>query len=101
MNKKSPQVQWFLHHCLRRFLVGAGFIRSAFFQLLELVVPGASFAEDFGVRFYFRAAGGTLGLEDDAFAFEFEIVGFVFVIGVFDEKIQAAADGTLHRFAPF
>ena len=40
----------------------------AFFQLLEFVVPGASFAEDFGVRFYFRAATGGPGLEDGAFA---------------------------------
>jgi len=70
----------------------------AFFKLLEFVVPGASFAEDFRVRFYFRAAGGGLGLEDGAVAFELEIIGFVFVIGVFDEKIKAAADGALHRF---
>jgi hypothetical protein len=71
----------------------------AFFQLLEFVVPGASFAKDFGVRFYFRAAGG-LGLEDGAVVLEFEFKGFVFVSGVFDEKIQAAAYWTLHRFTP-
>jgi hypothetical protein len=68
----------------------------AFFQLLEFVVPGASFAEDFGVRFYLRAAAGSLGLKDGAFALELEFIGFVFVIGVFDEKVQAAADGTFH-----
>jgi hypothetical protein len=32
---------------------------SAVFQLLKFVVPGASFAKDFGVRFYFRAAAGS------------------------------------------
>ena len=77
------------------------FLGSAFFQFLEFVVPGAALAEDFGVRFDFRAAFGGLGLEDDAVALEFEVKGFVLVIGVFDEKIQTAADGTLHRFAPF
>jgi hypothetical protein len=77
------------------------FFGSAFFQLLKFVVPGASFAKDFGVRLDFRAAVGGFLIEDDAVAFELEIIGFVFVIGVFDEKIQAAAYGTLHRFTPF
>ena len=68
--------------------------------MLKPVVPRAFFAEDFGVRPDFRAAVGGFLIEDDAVAFELEIIGFVFVIGVFDEKIQAAAYGTLHRFAP-
>jgi hypothetical protein len=69
--------------------------------LLKPVVPGASFAEDFGVRFDFRLAAGSVRLKDDTVALELEIMGFVFVIGVFDVKIQAAAYGTLHRFTPF
>jgi hypothetical protein len=51
-------------------------------------MPGASFAKDFGVRLHFRAAVGGLLIEDDAFAFELEIIGFVFISGVFDEKVE-------------
>jgi len=69
---------------------------SAFFQLLKFVMPGASFAKDFGVRLYFRATVAGLRLKDNAVALEFEIIGFVFVIRVFDKKIEAAAYGTFH-----
>jgi hypothetical protein len=68
--------------------------------LLKPVVPRAFFAEDFGVGLDFRVAVGGLRIKDGDVTLELEIVGFVFVIGVFDEKIQAAAYGTLHRFAP-
>jgi hypothetical protein len=57
---------------------------SVFFQLLKFIMPGASFAKDFGVRLYFHAAFAGLRLKDNAI----------------DEKIQAAAYGTLHRFPP-
>jgi hypothetical protein len=76
------------------------FFGSVFFQLLKPVVPGAAFAKDFGFRPDFRVAVGSLRIKDDAVALELEIMGFVFVIGVFDEKIQAAAYGALHRFTP-
>jgi hypothetical protein len=73
---------------------------SVFFQLLKFIMPGASFAKDFGVRLYFRAAVAGLRLKDNTVALELKIIGFVFVIRVFDEKIQAPAYGTLHRFPP-
>ena len=63
---------------------------------MKFVVPGASFTEDLGAGFYFRAAAGGLGLKDGPVALELEIIGFVFVIGVFDEKIDAAAYRTFH-----
>ena len=59
-------------------------------------MPGASFAKDFGVRLYFRVAVAGLRFKDNAIALELKIIGFVFVIRVFDEKIQAAAYGTFH-----
>ena len=73
-------------------------MESAVFQLLKPVVPGASFAEDFGFRLDFRVAVGGLRIKDGGVALELKIVGFVFVIGVFEEKIQAAAYGKLHHF---
>ena len=69
----------------------------AVFQFLKFVVPGAFFAEDFGVIFYFRAVGFFgLRVEDGSGVLELELEGFVLVIRVFDEKIQAAAYGTFH-----
>jgi hypothetical protein len=73
----------------------------AFFQLLKFVVPGASFAKDFGVRPDFRADVDGAGIENDAVALELEIVSFVFVSGAFDKKIDAAAYRAFHRFTPF
>jgi hypothetical protein len=75
------------------------FFVLAAFQFLKLVVPGAFFAEDFGVVFYFRAFGFFgLGVEDDFGVFQIEVEGFVLIIRVFDEKIEAAANRTLHFF---
>ena len=60
-------------------------------------MPGAFFAEDFGVALYFRAIGFFgLRVEDDGGVLQFELEGFVLVIRVFDEKIQAAAYGAFH-----
>jgi hypothetical protein len=69
----------------------------AVFEFLKLVVPGAFFAKDFGVAVDLRAVGfSRLGIKDDIIALQLEITGFVRIIRVFDEKIQAAAYGTLH-----
>jgi hypothetical protein len=51
----------------------------AVFQFLKLVVPGAFFA-----------------VVDDGGVLQLELKGFVFVIRVFDEKIQATEDGAFH-----
>ena len=67
------------------------------FEFLKLVVPGAFFAKDFGVALDLRAAGfSRLSIKDDILALQLEFTGFVFIIGVFDEKIQTAAYGTFH-----
>jgi hypothetical protein len=65
-------------------------------------MPGAFFAKDFSVHFDVRAAGCFgLGMIDDGVVLQLEFIGFVFIIRGFDEKIQAAAYGTLHRFTPY
>jgi hypothetical protein len=67
------------------------------FQFLKFVVPGAFFAEHFGIALYFRAVGfAGVRIKDNAVILSLELKGFVLVIRVFDEKTQAAADGAFH-----
>jgi hypothetical protein len=54
---------------LAAILVWIWLFRLTFFQLLKFVMPGASFAEDFGIGFYFRANVGGAGIKHDAVAF--------------------------------
>ncbi|MGD8724962.1 MAG: hypothetical protein PVG00_13570, partial [Desulfobacterales bacterium] len=69
----------------------------AFFEFLKLVVPGTFFAKDFGVAVDLRAVGfSRIRIKDDILTLQLEFTGFVRIIRVFDEKIQAAAYGTLH-----
>jgi hypothetical protein len=73
----------------------------AFFEFLKFVVPGTFFAKDFGVAVDLRAVGfSRIRIKDDIIALQLEFTGFVSIIRVFDEKIQAAAYGTLHCFTP-
>ena len=70
----------------------------AVFELLKLIVPGAFFAKDFGVAFDLSAVGfRNLGIKDDTLPFQLKFIGFIFIVGVFDEKIQTAAYGTFHN----
>ena len=60
-------------------------------------MPGAFFAKNLGIRLYIRAVG-FVGLRyvNDLGVFELELKRFVFVVRIFNEKIQAAAYGTFH-----
>lgn len=60
-------------------------------------MPGAFFAKDFGVVLYIRTVGFVgLRIVNDRGVLELELKSFVFIVRVFDEKIQTAAYGTLH-----
>jgi len=60
-------------------------------------MPGTFFAKDLGVCFYIRAVGFIgLRIVNDRGVLELEFKCFVFIVRVFDEKIQTAAYGALH-----
>lgn len=94
-----PSIESFRHR-RRRFAFLGVFLNFclAVFQFLKFIVPGAFFAEDFGVALYFRAVGFVgLRVVDDGGVLQLELKGFVLVVRVFDEKIQAAAYGAFHN----
>ena len=94
-----PSIESFRHRRRRFALLGVLLnVCLAVFQFLKFIVPGAFFAEDFGVALDFRAVGFVgLRVVDDFGVLQFELEGFVFVIRVFDEKIQATAYGAFHN----
>ena len=60
-------------------------------------MPGTFFTEDFGVRLQIRPAGiFGFRIKDNAVVLQLELMGFEFIIGIFDEKIQATAYRALH-----
>jgi hypothetical protein len=61
-------------------------------------VPGAFFAEDFGTAIYNRLVGfSDIPVKNNAIFLQLKLINFVSVFRVFDEKIQAAAQGTFHN----
>ena len=93
-----PSIESFRHR-RRRFAFLGVFLNFclAVFQFLKLVVPSAFFTEDFGVALHFRAVGFSgLRIKYNILALQLELMGFEFIIGIFDKKIQAAAYGALH-----
>jgi hypothetical protein len=67
-------------------------------EFLKLIVPGAFFAKYFRVFLNLSAIGFSgLGIKDNLLALQFEFIGFVFIVGIFDKKIQATAYRTFHH----
>jgi prolipoprotein diacylglyceryltransferase len=75
--------------------------RSALFQLLKLTMPAAFITEGLGRFLNFRNRGVLrIRAEADLTAGYAELMGLKLIVRVFQKKVLAATDWTLHLLSP-